>query len=182
MRHHKAKMQSDRETALEQRRKQVTDARSANQEKLAMGYDKVLMEKRIEAEKTRRASRKIEKLKFKNEISIIKRNCEKRDGVYRSHMINEPSSYVSLDPTNARADAKGRYHVSVNSALSQHGTHRKIDLAPGERDGYVSLVASNKSKSPEGDHSSKSPGQSNAGSGKRYAPAAVQRGGSAVTS
>ena len=53
----------------------------------------VMMEKKVEAERTRKASRKIDKLKFKNEISVIKRNCERRDGVYRSHVINDPSSY-----------------------------------------------------------------------------------------
>ena len=72
----------------------MTDARSVNQLNLAYGYDKVMMEKKVEADRTRKASRKIDKLKFKNEISVIKRNCERRDGVYRSHVINDPSSYV----------------------------------------------------------------------------------------
>ena len=147
----------------------MTDARSGNRERLALGYDKVLMERRIEAERTRRASRKIEKKKFKNEISLIKRNCEKRDEVYRSHVINEPSTlYSSLE--HPRAGAQGRFHVQVNSALSQHHTGRKGELGrandtlpelPEEKDIVnVSLVASNLSLSPHGDESL-SPKQSN---------------------
>ena len=49
----------------------------------------IASKKRTEAEKLRAESRKLSKLRFKREVENVKRNMERRDGVYRSMVMGD---------------------------------------------------------------------------------------------
>ena len=47
----------------------------------------IFQEKIIEAKRRRKESKKMEKMKFKNEVEIVRRNIEKRDEIWKQQQL-----------------------------------------------------------------------------------------------